>query len=62
MTHRLQEMGIEKSLDMIVRSDESIKIGDKIVSMRDILEKINAENSVSMKPELQNSKQLNWNR
>ncbi len=43
MTHRLQEMGIEKSLDMIVRSDESIKIGDKIVSMRDILEKINAE-------------------
>lgn len=39
MIARKDSLGIKKSLDMIVRSDESIKIGDVRISMRDILEK-----------------------
>ncbi|MCF8091093.1 MAG: hypothetical protein K9K21_01125 [Desulfotignum sp.] len=39
MEKRLQALGIKKSLDMIVRSDESFTVGDKKVSMREILEK-----------------------
>ena len=43
MRNRLQQMGIEKSLDMILRSDESLKIGGKIVSMQDVLKKATVE-------------------
>jgi len=39
MVSRKEKLGIKKSLDMIVHSDESFKIGDKLISMRDILEK-----------------------
>lgn len=39
MTSRKENLGIKKSLDMIVKSDENFKIGDIQVSMRDILEK-----------------------
>ncbi len=39
MQKRLQALGIKKSLDMIVRSDESFVVGGKKVSMADILEK-----------------------
>ncbi|MBW2654978.1 MAG: hypothetical protein JRC91_08625 [Deltaproteobacteria bacterium] len=39
MVSRKKSLGIKKSLDMIVKSDESFKIGDIQVSMRDILEK-----------------------
>lgn len=46
MRQRLQEMGIEKSLDMILRSDESIKIDDRTLSMQDILEKASAEKQI----------------
>ncbi len=43
MRNRLQEMGLEKSLDMILRSDESVKIGGKTVSMQDVLKKATLE-------------------
>jgi hypothetical protein len=46
MRQRFQEMGIKKSLDMIVRSDESIKIDDRTLSMKDILEKASAEKQI----------------
>jgi hypothetical protein len=46
MRQRLREMGIKKSLDMIVRSDESIKIDDRTLSMKDILEKASAEKQI----------------
>ncbi|MDT8379639.1 MAG: hypothetical protein RQ739_12180 [Desulfotignum sp.] len=46
MRQRLQEMGIKKSLDMILRSDESIKIDDRTLSMQDILEKASAEKQI----------------
>ncbi len=39
MENRLQALGIKNSLDMIIRSDESFIVGDKKVSMVDILEK-----------------------
>jgi len=39
MVSRKKSLGIKKSLDMIVHSDESFKIGDIHISMRDILEK-----------------------
>jgi hypothetical protein len=39
MISRKKSLGIEKSLDMIVHSDETFKIGDVQISMRDILEK-----------------------
>jgi hypothetical protein len=43
MEKRLQAAGITKSLDLIVRSDESFTVGGKTVSMTDILEKAYAE-------------------
>ena len=39
MVSRKEKLGIKKSLDMIVHSDESFKIGESLISMRDILEK-----------------------
>ncbi len=39
MTRRKKELGIGNSLDMVVKSDESFKVGKKRISMRDILEK-----------------------
>jgi hypothetical protein len=39
MESRKDSLGIKKSLDMIVHSDENMKIGDVKISMRDILEK-----------------------
>ncbi len=38
MVSRKENLGIKKSLDMIINSDESFKIGDVQISMRDILE------------------------
>jgi hypothetical protein len=39
MGSRKESLGIKKSLDMIVKSNESFTIGGKQISMRDILEK-----------------------
>lgn len=39
MDSRKKDLGIQKSLDMIVTSEESFTVGDQKVSMRDILEK-----------------------
>ena len=40
MEKRKAPYGVEKSIDMIVRSDESIKVGNKTVPMQDILDKV----------------------
>ncbi len=45
MQKRLQDLGIKKSLDMIVRSDESFVVGGKKVSMVDVLEKAFVKNN-----------------
>ncbi len=39
MVSRKEELGFKKSLDMIVNSDESFKVGDVQIPLRDILEK-----------------------
>ena len=38
MQHRKAKYGIEKGIDMVVRSDESLKVGDRIISMEKILD------------------------
>lgn len=40
MAERKSEYGMEKGLDMIAKSDESVRIGDKTVSMQEIADKI----------------------
>ena len=40
MEKRKAEFGLEKSIDMIVKSDESLKVGDFTVSMQTIIDKI----------------------
>lgn len=40
MTQRKAGYGIQKGVDMIVRSDETLKIGDETVSMKELHEKI----------------------
>jgi hypothetical protein len=37
---RKAEYGLDKGVDMIVKADESVRIGDKTISMQEILEKI----------------------
>ena len=39
MEDRKKKLGIQKSLDMIVKSDESFKVGEATVSMQNLLEK-----------------------
>ncbi len=39
MVSRKEELGFKKSLDMIVKSDETFKVGDVQIPLRDILEK-----------------------
>lgn len=43
MQERKEPYGVEQSLDMIVKSDESIKVGDETVSMKKILDKVRLE-------------------
>ncbi len=40
MQKRKENFGVDKSMDLIVKSDEEIRIGDSVIPMREILEKI----------------------
>ena len=40
MDERKAKFGVDKSLDMIVKGDEAIKVGDHTVSMKDIMEDV----------------------
>ena len=40
MNKRKEEYGVNKGIDMIVSSDESIKVGDSTIQMQEILDKI----------------------
>jgi len=40
MQDRKEEYGVKDSVDMIVKSDESIKVGDNTISMEEILDKV----------------------
>lgn len=43
MKERKEPYGVEQSIDMIVKSDETIKVGDKTVPMKKILDKVRLE-------------------
>jgi len=43
MTERKAAYGVNKGLDMIVKSDETVKIGDETVNMGDVQRKIHAK-------------------
>ena len=40
MRRRKEELGLDESVDMIVKSDETLKIGDTTIPMKEILDKI----------------------
>jgi hypothetical protein len=43
MNERKEPYGVEQSIDMIVKSDESIKVGDETVPMKTILDQVRLE-------------------
>ena len=43
MDKRKKKYGFEKGVDLIVKPDESIKVGDEVIPMQEILEKIRLE-------------------
>ena len=43
MRQRKEPYGVGNSIDMIVKSDESIKVGDETISMKKILDKVRLE-------------------
>jgi len=43
MKERKEPYGVEQSIDMIVKSDESIKVGDETVPMQKILDRVRLE-------------------
>lgn len=57
MKKRLQALGIKKSLDMVVRSDESFVLGGKKVSMADVLEKASVKNNRIFESRIMESEQ-----
>ncbi|MCP3944940.1 MAG: hypothetical protein GY710_26155 [Desulfobacteraceae bacterium] len=56
METRKENLGVQKSLDMIVKSDESFIIGDSKISMREILEKTFAKNGEVYQEDISPSK------
>ena len=55
MAKRKKELGLKNSLDMVVKSDESFKVGKIRVSMRDILEKTFLKNKKIFEEQLKES-------
>jgi len=43
MEKRKEKFGFEKGVDLIVKPDESVKVGDEVIPMQEILEKIRLE-------------------
>ena len=56
MQKRKAEYGIEKGVDIIARSDESLKIGDSTVSMQEILDKIRIKSGDIVEKDLKSNK------
>ncbi len=55
MENRKKNLGIQKSIDMIVKSDESFIVGASKVSMREILEKAFTQNGEVYQEEISSS-------
>ncbi len=56
MQKRKAEYGIEKGVDIIAKSDESLKIGDSTVSMQEILDKIRIKSGDIVEKDLKSNK------
>lgn len=52
MQERKEEYGVKDSVDMIVTSDESIKVGDNTVSMEEILDKVRLKQGAFIEKDL----------
>lgn len=52
MQDRKEEYGVTDSVDMIVTSDESIKVGDNTVSMEEILDKVRLKQGAFIEKDL----------
>ncbi len=54
MHERKKEAGVTTGLDMILRADESIRIGDATVPMKEILDKISLKNNEIVEKDIEN--------
>jgi hypothetical protein len=52
MEERKQSYGVEQSIDMIVKSDESIKVGNETVPMKKILDQVRLEQGEILETDL----------
>ncbi|MDM8515244.1 PCRF domain-containing protein [Desulfobacterales bacterium HSG16] len=59
MQKRKARYGIEKSLDMVVRPDESVKIGDTVVPVQEIIDKIRLKNNEVIEGDIKNGPDKN---
>lgn len=56
MQERKEKAGVTTGLDMIIKADESIKIGDSTVPMKEILDKISLENNQIIEKDIEHNK------
>ncbi|MEJ2658469.1 MAG: hypothetical protein P8012_14970 [Desulfobacterales bacterium] len=59
MQKRKAEYGLEKGVDMIAKSNESLKIGDETVSMQEILDKIRLKSGDIVEKDLKSQGAVN---
>lgn len=55
MNKRKAKYGVEKGIDVIVKSDESLKIGDSTVSMQEVQEKIRLKEGDILEKDIESS-------
>ena len=48
MATRKEKYGVDESVDMIVKADETVKVGESVIPMREILEKIRLQKKGDM--------------
>jgi hypothetical protein len=57
MEKRKESYGFEKGVDLIVKPDESVKVGDEVVSMKEILDKIRLKSGEVIEKDLTGSEE-----
>jgi len=56
MQERKANLGVEKGVDLIVKSEESLRIGNTTVSMQEIIDKINQQSGKLIETEIGNTR------
>ena len=59
MDKRKEKYGIDEALDLVVREDEAVKVGDKTVTMESIREKSDLQKGLVVEKDLQNNQAIN---